>query len=407
LANTSGGYLPPDRLHVAVLTGGQDWHYAYGLSESLVAQNVGIDVIGTDEVARPELIQLPGVRFFNLRGGQHSNASFAWKSWRVLVYYLKLLRYAVSAEPRLFHILWNNKFAWFDRTLLMLYYRLLGKRVALTAHNINQAKRDACDSPLNRVTLRMQYHLSDQVFVHTEDMKRELVKDFGVSETAITVIPYGINNAVPSKGISGAEARREMGIESHERVLLFFGAIAPYKGLHLLARAFATLVAGDARYRLVIAGKPKGGCEAYLRSVLDKLQATSPADRVTLRIEHIPDTSIELYFGAADALVLPYTHIFQSGVLFLAFRFGLPVIASDVGCFRDDVVDCKTGFLCRPSDTADLTRAIERYFSSDLYRELDLRRPQIRDLVYQKHSWKVVGEMTRKIYQQIQQGRAI
>ena len=47
-----------------------------------------------------------------------------------------------GAKPRVFHILWNNKFELFDRTLLMLYYRLLGRRVVLTAHNVNAAKRD-------------------------------------------------------------------------------------------------------------------------------------------------------------------------------------------------------------------------------------------------------------------------
>ena len=37
--------------------------------------------------------------------------------------------------------------------------------------------------------------------------------------------------------------------------------------------------------------------------------------------------------------MLPYTHIFQSGVLFLGYSFGLPVIASDVGSLREDVIE--------------------------------------------------------------------
>ena len=53
------------------------------------------------------------------------------------MYYAKLIRYAATAKPKIFHILWNNKFELFDRTVLMLYYRLLGKRIVLTAHNVN------------------------------------------------------------------------------------------------------------------------------------------------------------------------------------------------------------------------------------------------------------------------------
>jgi glycosyltransferase involved in cell wall biosynthesis len=36
-----------------------------------------------------------------------------------------------------------------------------------------------------------------------------------------------------------------------------------------------------------------------------------------------------LYFKASDVLTLPYTSLSQSGVLLLAYSFGLPVIAAD------------------------------------------------------------------------------
>ena len=52
---------------------------------------------------------------------------------------------------------------------------------------------------------------------------------------------------------------------------------------------------------------------------------------------------------ASDAVVIPYVDIFQSGVPFLAFSFGLPVIATDVGSLREDVTS-ETGLLCRPRD---------------------------------------------------------
>jgi hypothetical protein len=49
----------------------------------------------------------------------------------------------------------------------------------------------------------------------------------------------------------------------------------------------------------------------------------------------IPDEGIEQYFVATDALVLPYTDIFQSGVLFMAYSFGLRVIGTDVGTLTE------------------------------------------------------------------------
>ena len=60
----------------------------------------------------------------------------------------------------------------------------------------------------------------------------------------------------------------------------------------------------------------------------------------------------------------PYTHIFQSGVLFLAYAFGLPVIAADVGSLREDVVEGRTGFLFRPQDSCGFGQTIDDYFAA-------------------------------------------
>jgi D-inositol-3-phosphate glycosyltransferase len=119
------------------------------------------------------------------------------------------------------------------------------------------------------------------------------------------------------------------------------------------------------------------------------------------RFQFIPDSDTELYFKAADVLVLPYKEIFHSGVLFLAHSFGLPVVAADVGPFREEIVEGRTGFLCNPSDASDLANAIERYFASDLYRNLENRREEIRDHASERHSWSVVGEMTQNVYTEL------
>jgi glycosyltransferase involved in cell wall biosynthesis len=106
-----------------------------------------------------------------------------------------------------------------------------------------------------------------------------------------------------------------------------------------------------------------------------------------------------LYFKAADLLVMPYTRIYQSGVLFLGYSFGLPAVVADVGSLREDVVEGETGYVCRPRDSADLARAIARYFSSDLYRDLPGRREQIRRSVAERHSWDTVSQLTSSVYQ--------
>ncbi len=83
---------------------------------------------------------------------------------------------------------------------------------------------------------------------------------------------------------------------------------------------------------------------------------------------------MEFYLKGADVMVLPYKDIFQSGVLFLAYSFGLPVVATDVGSFREEIVEGQTGFVCNPCDSSDLAMALQTYFKSDLFKNLELDR---------------------------------
>ena len=380
-----------------MLTGGADRPYVFGLATTLTWKGLALDLIGSDELDSPDFRCMPGVNFLNLRGNQRPEASLVSKVFRVLMYYARLLRYAATSRPRIFHILWNNRFESFDRTLLMFYYKLLKKRIVLTAHNVNKARRDCNDTVFNRLTLRIQYHFADHIFVHTERMKRELIEDFGVHGSRVNIIPFGINNAVPNTLLTPAEARQRLGIQDGKKTILFFGNIAPYKGLEYLISAFHQVLAGRDDYQLIVAGRPKN-CERYWTATQEAIREDVRKGRVLLRDYVIPDDETELYFKAADVLVLPYRHIYQSGVLFLGYSFGLPVLAAAVGSLKDEIVEGKTGFVFRSEDPADLAKAIETYFASDLYRELNIRRQEIRDYATERHSWDVVGQLTLSVY---------
>lgn len=382
---------------VALLTGGADKPYALGLAPSLAAEGVAVDFIGSDDINGPELHDNPLIRFLNLRGDQSVKASRSRKMWRVLVYYLRLIFYAATSRPKVFHILWNNKFEYFDRTALMLWYKLLGKKVVFTAHNVNAGKRDGNDSVLNRFSLRCQYRLADHILVHTAKMKQELADEFGISGSKVTVIPFGINNTVPNTKLTPAEARKLVGLEATARTVLFFGNIAPYKGVEYLVNALAEIKDREPNCRVIIAGRPKG-CEDYWQEIQRTIDRTGTRDRIIEKIEFVPDEQTEWYFKAADVLVLPYTHVFQSGVLFLGYSFGLPVIASDVGSLREDIIEGRTGLVCRPMDATDLAAKLGEYFQSPLYRELAQRRADIQKFANEKYSWTTAACVTRKIY---------
>ena len=394
--HTTGETSP--RMAVTLLTGGSDKSYVYGLGKTLSAAAVAIDIVGSDELDTPEIRNIRGVKFFNLRGSQDPDAGFGRKILRILQYYVRLIAYAAGSEPKIFHILWNNKFEVFDRTLLMLWYRLLRKKIVLTAHNVNAGRRDASDTLLNRASLRIQYRLADRIFVHTEKMKRELMQHFGVHQGKVIVIPFGINDSIPKTQLSPSQAKELLGIDRNNKMVLFFGRITPYKGLQYLIDAFKEPALRSEKYRLIVAGRVERGCETYWEAIRKQVREEAQNGRFVIRDEFIPDSETEIYFKAADALVLPYREIFQSGVMFLAYSFGLPVLAADVGSLKEDIIEGRTGFVFKPEDPADLARTIERYFASDLFTELHMRRQEIRDNAIKSHSWDLVGEKTLHAY---------
>jgi len=387
-------------LQIALLTGGGDKPYALGMAAALTSVGIYVDFIGSDDLRVPELLSNPRVNFLNLRGDQRHDTKPAEKILRVLRYYLRLVGYAATAKPKLFHILWNNKFHLLDCTVLMLYYRLLGKKIVFTAHNVNAGKRDSNDSWLNRISLKIQYRLSDHIFVHTNGMKNEMISEFCIPESKVSVIPFGINNTVPNTSLSSAQARRQLGISETDKALLFFGNIAPYKGLEYLIAAFNELLKRDRSYRLLIVGKPKGP-ESYWDEVQRTIASSGLGNRVIEKIEYIPDEETELYFKAADVLILPYVHVFQSGVLFLGYSFGLPAIAADVGNLTEEIIEGETGFVFRPHDSSDLARKVDTYFNSELFRTLESRRAHIKEYANQRYSWDKVAAITATVYSQL------
>lgn len=391
------------RIKVSLLTGGGDPTYALPLCSALTSMGVYVDFIAGDAMANADAVKVENCQYFNVRGEQNARAPINRKVLRILTYYYKVIKYSAMTDSRLFHILWLTKiwpsrFVYLDRTIVNVWYKMLGKHIVYTAHNINEGERDNNDTLLNRLTLRFMYKFIDHIFVHTEKMKLQLIEDFHVCDSKVTVIPFGINNVLPKSGLSEIEAKRLLNIADHHKTLLCFGQIAPYKGLDILISALQILRCKGNDWRLIIAGKINAGQHEYWANIQKMIEQHDLGGNIMKVIEFIPDQNVEWYFKAADVAILPYRHIFQSGVLSLAYNFGLPVIATDVGAFREDIVEGETGYVVRPESPEDLADKISQYFESDLYKNLQVNRKKIIDHANERYSWHTVGEITREVY---------
>jgi glycosyltransferase involved in cell wall biosynthesis len=356
-------------------------------------------------MAGSDVVKTENFDFYDFVGNQDRVASFREKALRILRYYTQLMFYTARTEAKLFHILWFRKFPYIESTLLNLYFRMFGKKIVFTAHNVDGRARDGETPLINRLSLRFLYHIVDHILVHTPKMKRELIADFGIAEDKVTVVPYGTNDIVPDVSIARLEARQQLGFGPDEKLLLFFGHITPYKGLEALFCALKELLREDDCFRLIIAGPVKNkGSEEYWRELEKMIEELGLSRFVRKEIKFIPDEDVGAFFKASDVAVLPYKRIYQSGVLVLSYRHGLPVIASDVGSLREDIVEGKTGLLFRAGDPMDLAEKIRLYFASEVFKELEARGQSIREYGDSRFSWDKNVDRTYTVYENLLSG---
>jgi len=134
-----------------------------------------------------------------------------------------------------------------------------------------------------------------------------------------------------------------------ETHLLFFGIIRDYKNLKLLIKAIQEI--NNPLIKLTIAGYSNDWNEKYLPLIQDNRC-------FNLLIRFIDNEEIPDLFSNADYLVLPYTDTTQSGPLFIAYNYSLPIIASDIPIFKTYVNNGLNGFVFENNNLQSLKQTI-------------------------------------------------
>lgn len=169
---------------------------------------------------------------------------------------------------------------------------------------------------------------------------------------------------------SGAEARRELNLDAHAPVLLFFGYVRTYKGLDIMLRAMPEILKRESRLRLVVAGQFLED-PAKFRRLIRKLGISGSVD---LYPGYVSAGRSELFFAAADAVVLPYRSATQSGVVQLAYGHGLPVIATPAGALPEMVLHGRTGWIARDFSPEGFAAAAGEFLDGREENMPDMRR---------------------------------
>lgn len=316
---------------------------------SAVARLVNIEFISFDKIY-PKFLY-PG-------GGLKDDHSFpstdinGLSVRRRLTWYnpLTWLAEALFVKAELLHAQWWSWPLAAVYVCLCMIFKLRGKPVVLTVHNVLSHDR----SSIYKTASRLLFKFCDHFIVHTEENRRQLIACYGIRNRKISVIPHGSLDFYVRHQTDPTAVRKELGIAANQKVVLLFGAIRPYKGVDTAIEAFSRVIKNVPEAILLIAGKTWQSWKPYQQ----KIEQLSIGKAVKTHLDYIPTGDVCKFFESADLVILPYEQFdSQSGVGSTAMSFHKPMIVSDVGGLPDLVVDRR--WVVPPNSPASLARAIE------------------------------------------------
>lgn len=199
--------------------------------------------------------------------------------------------------------------------LIMLFVagKATRRRTVVIAHNVIPHEASRFDTFLTKLLFRSVVG----VLTHSPD-EQQRAEDLGAN-AKYSPLPFFF---------PGKVWRREP--REPTRDLLFLGFVRPYKGLDLLFEAIAKI---DPPVRLTVAGEFWEPEEKYVE-LAERLKIS---DQVTLHNRYVSTQEMVDLLHQHDALVLPYRSATGTQQHLIANACGVPVVATPVGSFREQV----------------------------------------------------------------------
>jgi D-inositol-3-phosphate glycosyltransferase len=376
-------------LRVMVLYGWESNPYAECTIRALLAEGARVDFVARDSSPWP--IKDPRCTIHPVFPGHRKGRSHLGMLVREIRALAKVARLVRRTNPDVLHYQSYRmiRLDW----LLFLWLRLLGRKVVFTVHDTHSLEASAVDSFLFRATARR----ADVLLVHNTVSRDVIKQDWGVPAERIKLIPHGGYDDYYRPGGDRGESRRRLGCQPDDFVLLSFGTVRKYKGLDYLLPAVADARRTVPGLRLFVAGRAfDHGLGNHYEQMIKELKI---GDLARFLNRFIETEELENLFTAADLVILPYVRIDQSGVLFLAYTFGRPVLVTRVGGLPELVKEGRSGFVVEPRSRPALCQGILAAWQKRA--DLEEMGANARRLVEEEYTWKRQAKITVGAYEEL------
>jgi glycosyltransferase involved in cell wall biosynthesis len=210
------------------------------------------------------------------------------------------------------------------------------------------------------------------------------------SDKPIVISPHPIF-AHFGNPITKSEARKIIGQQEEDKIILFFGFIRHYKGLDMLIKAMATDTIKNTNIKLMVVGEFYENAQPYY----DLIKSLGLEDRIILHTQFVPDEEVKNYVCSADFIIQPYRNATQSGVTPLAYHFEIPMLVTNVGALADTVPHGKVGFVVDPTIEAIASGIGQLYEKGEVYFKTHIQAEK------KKYSWAQMADNFLILHQQL------
>ena len=241
---------------------------------------------------------------------------------------------------------------------------------------------------------------ADRLIVATEAEKAQLQWLYKADLHKMTIIPPGVDvsHFYP---IPKDEARQFIGLEAHQRMVLFVGRIEPLKGVDTLLRAMSCLKFQSVLhpvYLAIIGGEPDADPDEMTAEMvrLQQLCDDLCMGQTVIFLGKRAQDTLPYYYSAAEVLVMPSFYESFGMVALEAMACGTPVIASQVGGLAFLVRDGETGYHVPEGDPSALCDKLTLLLSD---RELRERMGKCAAEYAQGYNWEKIAAQIVGVYE--------
>jgi glycosyltransferase involved in cell wall biosynthesis len=329
------------------------------------------------------------VRWTVRRGQRAVRLIFAW---------INLTRYLSKLNP---DIVQFSKINFPFEAIFLAQMRRGGLILTQICHEFELRENEG--GPFSALILRAYadiYKNFSAIFFHAKENCEKFLTLFPFVQNEKThIIPHGNSSWLLRhfpQAYDWSSIRSHYGLQPEQPVVLFFGLLAPSKGIDDLIEAFG-LVRQSCDAKLLIAGYPTK--HINIDELKEKIAALNLSDHVFLDLRYIPLDEVGALMGLASVAVYPYRSSTQSGALQVAYTFGRPVIATAVGGLPEAVEEGRSGFLVPAQSPGDLADKILLLINNpDLTKVMGA---YARHLSETRFSWRSVARQIVKVYDQL------